>query len=856
MIPAKLKMHNFMPYRGEMPAFSFNGIHTACICGDNGNGKSALIDAITWALWGKSRAKSDDDLITLGEKDMEVEFEFYIGEQLYRVIRKHSRPKSGRVSGQSSLDLFIASNSDFNVITGDTKGQTQQKVISLLNMDYDTFINSAFLRQGHADEFTKQPPAKRKEVLANILGLSLYDWLEERSRELSRRQQMEKTQLENAIHEIEQELAHKPELEAELGRAQSELDQLEADIKKQQSVLNRLRQRRESLESKKQQLAQLEEHITKTEGDLERWNRRIEQRQQNINEYQGLIARRESIEEGYNQFIQARKLNDEMNQKLQLLSKIKDRISRLEQVIQKAQSEILSKHAVAQSRINQLETSLKKLTLLREEGSKLENEQRRLAQLEDELQSKRQHDKKLQSIVHELECNQQRLEQEIRDIEEKLVLLNTRDNAMCPLCETEIGKDGLDIIRVKYNSEKDKKTAAFDSQKTEFTDKSAELKEIESQVKELENMLIRDRASIQGKAGVIDKSIKEAEETARQLGEERNLLTEIENRLANKDFARQEQAALNELEKELTSLGYDSGQHQQVGQNLATLEKYQQSKQRLDEAERMLKLEQEELSNAREAARELSHRLETDTLKKQRLVSELKALPQLESNLKQAETEYQLVSERQRQAQELKGSLKGKLEHILKQEIKQQEKKSQLEQVLKEAIIYLDLSQAFGKKGIQAMLIEMALPDIEIEANKLLSRMTDNRMHVKIETQRQSKKGEPIETLDIVISDELGPRPYENYSGGEAFRIDFAIRIALSKLLAKRAGAPIPTLIIDEGFGTQDNIGLEKVKEAINSIQDDFDKILVITHIEELKDAFPTRINVIKTAAGSTLEIS
>jgi len=94
------------------------------------------------------------------------------------------------------------------------------------------------------------------------------------------------------------------------------------------------------------------------------------------------------------------------------------------------------------------------------------------------------------------------------------------------------------------------------------------------------------------------------------------------------------------------------------------------------------------------------------------------------------------------------------------------------------------------------------------------------------------------------------------FSGGEAFRINFAIRIALSKLLARRAGAPLPPLVIDEGFGTQDSTGIEKLKEAINSIQDDFDKILVITHIEELRDAFPTRINVIKTAYGSTLEMS
>ncbi|MBI3040377.1 MAG: hypothetical protein HYY80_01765 [Chloroflexi bacterium] len=80
--------------------------------------------------------------------------------------------------------------------------------------------------------------------------------------------------------------------------------------------------------------------------------------------------------------------------------------------------------------------------------------------------------------------------------------------------------------------------------------------------------------------------------------------------------------------------------------------------------------------------------------------------------------------------------------------------------------------------------------------------------------------------------------------------------IALSKLLARRAGAPLRTLIIDEGFGTQDSSGLEKLREAIISIQDDFEKILVITHIEEFRDTFPNRIDVIKTAAGSTIEVS
>lgn len=238
------------------------------------------------------------------------------------------------------------------------------------------------------------------------------------------------------------------------------------------------------------------------------------------------------------------------------------------------------------------------------------------------------------------------------------------------------------------------------------------------------------------------------------------------------------------------------------------------------------------------------------------MTNEFSLLPQLVAELTRAEAEYQKLSSQQKQAQETVGSVKGKLQRFSELETKAKEKEKLLSQASKEEAIYRDLAQAFGKKGIQAWLIELALPEIELETNRLLGRMTDNRMHVKIETQRETKTRDTVETLDIKIADELGTRNYEMFSGGEAFRINFAIRIALSKLLARRAGAPLPTLIIDEGFGTQDSGGLEKLKEAIASIQDDFEKIIVITHIEELRDTFPNRIDVIKTAEGSTLEVS
>jgi len=153
------------------------------------------------------------------------------------------------------------------------------------------------------------------------------------------------------------------------------------------------------------------------------------------------------------------------------------------------------------------------------------------------------------------------------------------------------------------------------------------------------------------------------------------------------------------------------------------------------------------------------------------------------------------------------------------------------------------------------MIIESVIPELEDEANALLARMTNNRMHLKLETQRDTRQGNTVETLDIKIADELGTRSYELFSGGEAFRANFALRVGLSKLVARRAGARVQMLVVDEGFGTQDAEGLEHLIEAIKAIQDDFEKVLIITHVPEMKEVFPVRIDVRKTPQGSVFQI-
>ncbi len=93
------------------------------------------------------------------------------------------------------------------------------------------------------------------------------------------------------------------------------------------------------------------------------------------------------------------------------------------------------------------------------------------------------------------------------------------------------------------------------------------------------------------------------------------------------------------------------------------------------------------------------------------------------------------------------------------------------------------------------------------------------------------------------------------FSGGEAFRIDFSLRIAISKLLARRAGTALQTLIIDEGFGSQDEDGLANIMQALYTIQQDFSKIIIVSHLAEFKENFPIHLIVEKGPNGSVVHI-
>lgn len=851
MIPLKLSLRNFLSYREA--ELSLEGIHVACLSGPNGNGKSALLDAITWALWGKARAKSDDELIHLHQREMEVELGFRVGRECYRALRKRIRG-TRRSPGQTILELHLEGPDGFQAITGNSVRETERKIVEILRMEYETFVNSAMLLQGRADEFTLKGPAERKRVLAEILDLAHYSELEQKAREEARERDRREREHSSAIAEMDREIGRRGEYEVELSQIQERLRGLERRAEDQEREVAGLQGIKGALERKQEELGGLEKGIEEARGELEGWERMAKQHASKVGEYEKLLTQREAIAEGYSALLEAREANERLTEKLANLRELERRKGELELVVERARGSLREEARVLEARLQELEPRAQALERLKKEMEAAEGELAQVDGEEEDLAKKHEQMQGLLQRVQHLKSSNENLKEEMGELRKKVDLLAQGD-ARCPLCGSAIGAEERERIRGGYEAEGRSRAEAYRSNESEMRQREQERTSLERETKQREGDLKRRRSAADTRLAALRKEMAEAQQARESLPQLRENLSQIEASLVRGDFALEEQKELEGLQEGIKELGYGEEEHRRVRERLGELGAYEGLHRNLQEAERLLVQERDSLRKAEEEAVRRRSLIAEDEAHCTSLREEVSRLPQVKEELDAGEHLLRAMEQELAEEREKLGAVRQKLERCAELEGRKKEREEGLRQAAQERDIYEELVLAFGKQGIQALIIEEALPEIEEEANRLLGRMTENCMHLAMETQRETRGGKTLETLEIKIADELGTRNYELYSGGEAFRINFALRIALSKLLARRAGAALPTLIIDEGFGTQDSFGRERLIEAIRAIQDDFQCILVITHIEELKEIFPVRIEVTKTGAGSVATI-
>jgi len=902
MIPHEITLYNFLSYGQNPQTISFEGYGLICLSGRNGHGKSALLDAMTWSLWGHARkttgtSRADEGLLRLGAKSMMVLFEFDVGSRRYRVRREFSFRQGNKPHLTLDFGVYDQAIEGYHSLTDKSIRQTQEVINRTVGLDYDTYVNSAYLRQGNSNEFSQKPPKERKKILSAILGIDKYDALQERVLGLSRRYSAEIELLKELITRDEQALEALPlvlerEAVAVTGLAVSVQ---KAEATQQEFVL--IRQKEADYQAKKRELeaALLQLAREESEATLARtvWGKRCaayrsdmallrqlknkntiqeelttlrqSEQKERTKQKEHLALQRRSIDVEKELFACEQRLkaelaigSQELTQKQQAVALAHEQALALDRQLRAQKEQILAECA----------TGMQQKAECGVEIEKISQEIAAYAPVKARFERRK-------TFYHTYLPRLRLLEGLQHETEQKRALAGG-DGSSCPLCEQLLSSKRKQFLQEKlaqdevlYKHQVERLKKVLERLKPVLLEDHAVIKVVENLQNALQAASTRQEM-LGARQGHLEVRLVAIEDALTKAGAELQALKKAVDEVAARRIAYDRDAALifeqneqrvalrallKEVAENLTSQTYNDKDHARLEQDIAALERelalIDQSQQRLD-------------GLGRERALLGAQRLQLKEKAFQQRVA-LGRLAALKNEVEQAHAIVEVVTHYEARLQAHSRERESFMREL--GEIAAQKNLfAQQQQLLKErevSVVRLEcllddcflLSQAWGKNGIQAFLIEQAIPEIEMEANELLGRLTNNQAHVFIESLRDLKRGGARETLDIKIADAMGVRPYEMFSGGEAFRIDFALRIAISKLLAKRAGATLQVLIIDEGFGSQDEEGLTRLMDALYAVQDDFARIIVVTHLPAFKENFPVHFIVEKGASGSQVSV-
>lgn len=1079
MIPIQLTLRNFLSYREA--SLDFRGLHTACISGSNGAGKSSLLEAISWAIWGSSRAATEEDVIHFGETEVRVEFTFRIHQALYRVIRVRHRGQGLMLEFQIA-DQLTAENAPvtFRPLTEKGVRATQQLILEHVKLDYETFVNSAYLRQGHADEFMLKRPIERKQILADLLKLQQYDDLAEKAKEQARQFKAQVEILDRQQQTIAQQLSSLADLEQQQASLEAQLATLQQNQTAGKQKLKHLQTQQHQRDTWSQQLQWLHQQQQQQQQDCQRLRQDYQQAEQH---YQTIVALLQDEETIYARYLQAQELQAQeeflanrfqeyqaiqtqrqtyqaqQQEKLRSLQQQQQQLdaqaSALQEQLEETQH-LLSKSAEVEAGLAQLQEARQqlqhfdqvqlqvapllqrrqqlqreidratarvtaRLEELRTAAQQLERQQSQQPQLQqavvnicariDELDQLRKYQEKVRekglerrNFMERLQAHQRDYEAQLAEIDQILRLLkhrtedaslsaelqevlarhhgetlldrieseefdraiptavkpqtlretssaypaaettidpteldrltaNPADFPPCPLCDRPLDAHHWELVVQKHLAKQQDILEQIWVIREQLAVSEREIQVLRQEYRDIEKKL-GQYGSVLERRGQLQEQLQSKEGLQKNLEHLIDEVQQLEDKLRSGDYAPDLQEELHLLDQTLEQLNYDDRNHA-LARGMVDRWRWAEIKQaELRQAQRRYDQITERLPDLRSQLAHQAHQIAQLEAETQQTLAEfdqhlatigysLEQHNALRSALKQAQTwqlRYQQLQQAQQQFPQVRQRLEelaqalqtkivsleavsqqcqhlsahlaaapdpiaqiqlleqqmhqerqtldralsrlGQLQQQLQQRSTLQQEQATLQQTLRtarqQARIYQELAQAFGKNGIQALMIENVLPQLETLANQILTRLTNNQLHVQFVTQRRNakaKKPSPklAETLDILIADAKGTRPYETYSGGEAFRINFAIRLALARLLSQRSGTALQMLIVDEGFGTQDQEGCDRLIAAINAISSDFACILTVTHMPYFRDAFQARIEVHKNESGSHL---
>ncbi len=432
MIPRHLRISGFLSYR-DPADLDFNSFELACISGHNGAGKSSLLDALTWVLFGEARGKGMD-VINLHKdvKAAEVALIFEYEGNVFRVQRTLPRGKS------TVLEFQVQDKENWKPLTEKTTRDTQARIEQTLRLDYETFINASFFLQGKADQFTQKKASERKTVLGTILGLEVWDEYKERTAERRKLIESDVDEIDGRIAEIDTELSDEDVRKARLVELENTLKQLSSTRAVQESALENIRKNAALLAEQRKLAETLAASLERARFSLGGFVTRLAEKELDRTGYTDLISRAKEIESAYKGWQKARLELEELDQvAMKFREHEKDRTPLLEQIaIEKTRLEEEQRGLlIEQEEIGSQNDSVNMLNLeIEKSQAELQDAEAKVIERAD-LENRRNVARERQAF---LKAENEALKESMNSLKERIESLKAADGATCPLCGQDL----------------------------------------------------------------------------------------------------------------------------------------------------------------------------------------------------------------------------------------------------------------------------------------------------------------------------------------------------------------------------------------------------------------------------------
>jgi DNA repair protein SbcC/Rad50 len=781
----RLQMMNFRQHLASPPIEFDSGL--TGIIGPNGSGKSTILEAIAWALYGMPAARGTRESIRSirapARAGVRVELDFDLGGHRYRVVR-----------GLTNAELYLdgAETPIANTITGVTELLRRR-----LGMSLEEFFNTYFTGQKELSVMAAMGPSERAQFLSRVLGYE----------KLRAAQNLVRDRRRVVVAEIDGVRRLMPDAEAVadiLRTAESRLagaeERLAEASKRRANATRELEASTPRWEAAQRERDQLHEVLAEL--------RVVE------SEESGVVRELERIERELGAVAAAREELRRLADALKPLATVVTELQRMDNLWReegRRQTLLDTERAIADE-----------LSRLRERRSKIETAPELEAAGTQELEQKREELRSTEANVDQRRTEWARDQQEaetklkafrdqyaeLKEQRERIARLG--EDGACPTCTRPLG--------VHYRAVLDDLDAKIETLSVDGKYYRNRLEQLEATAEEL----------------------KQLEEQRRQLGDE---MSRLERRYAKIQAAVQELAQLSreletktarheQLRRDLAAIpaGYDKSRHEHLQGELARLKPMDARATWLGAQiarEEPLKTEQfragKRAAEIRERAASLRARRNASAFSEQRFA-------ELRSDYERCLAELRSAEMAAVQADGEVASARLQRETALREQKRLATAQAQLDKLNTERRLHDELDRAYTEMR-QDLNVQLR-PEISDVASVFLTELTDGR-YAELVLDDQ---------YNVIVLEDGVPKPV--ISGGEEDLANLVLRLAISQMIAERAGQSFSLLILDEIFGSLDESRRHNVLDLLHRLNDRFDQVIVITHIESVREGLDRVITV------------